>query len=92
MNMEKCIIDRLTDLVYKLENRPAYVNRDNIHFELTDNGVKVQLFGEYEITINREKALCSYHHPEGCCLGYADMEYALEIIDNRNEIMDIVEE
>lgn len=90
--MTKSIIDRLTDLVYNLDNRPAYVDNNNIHFELAYGGVKVQLFGGYEITINREKALCGYHHPESCSLGYADMEYAIEIIDNRDEIMDIVDE
>lgn len=92
MNMEKCIIDRLTDLVYKLETRPAWVEKNNLSFELVGGNLEVHLFGEYVILVTRDLYECSYKVPDNCALGYGDMEYAIEIIDNRNEIMDIVDE
>lgn len=96
--MEKCIINRLTDLVYGLESRPEYVEKSNLSFQLGRYGncVMVNIIREgscnFCLTVSRDKDQCYYGIIRPYLAKYADMEYALEIIDNRAEIMDIVDE
>lgn len=82
--------EKIIELVYNLDSRPAYVKRDDIDVRCEDEYLDIIMFGNYHIKLYPDEpvsdvAVCD------CGGGYSkqDLKYAAEIMDSKDEIVDI---
>ncbi len=83
---------KIIDLIYNLDSRPAFVNRDDIDVRYEDEYLDIIMFGNYHIKLYYDEedkcfdvAFCDC----GGAYGKQDLKYAAEIMDNREEILEI---
>jgi len=85
--------EKIIELVYNLASRPAWVTKKDINALCDGTYLDIIMFGDYHITLNfdvpmDDSAFCD----GGGAYGKKDLEYAVEIMDNRKEILSIAEE
>lgn len=79
---------KLIDFIYNLDFRPAWVEKNCIKVEYDNEEVNVVLFRDYYITFDLENEHNDNIHIEGSgAWGRYDVEYALEILNNREDII-----
>lgn len=81
-------MEKIIDYIYNLDFRPAWVGKNCIKVEYDNEKVDIILFGDYYITFDLE----NYHNDQisinGCgAWGRYDVEYALEILNSREYII-----
>ena len=92
MRVDKAIKERIIDLVYNLYSRPAHVHRNNIMVKYVDGYLDIIMFGNYHIKLYPEEPWADVAGCD-CGGGYGrqDLEYAAEIMGNRNEILELAQ-
>lgn len=79
---------KLIDFIYNLDFRPVWVEKNCIKVEYDNEKVDIILFGNYHITLDIENKHNDQISIDGCgAWGKYDVEYALEILNNREEII-----
>lgn len=78
----------IIDFIYNLNYRPVWVEKNCIKVEYDNEKVDVVLFGSYYITFDLENEHNDNISIDGIgAWGKYDVEYALEILNNREEII-----
>lgn len=81
-------MEKLIDFIYNLDFRPAWVKKNNIKVKYDNEKVDIILFGDYYITFDLENEHNDQISIDGCgAWGRYDVEYALEILNNREDII-----
>jgi hypothetical protein len=80
--------ETIRDKVYHLESRPSWVKWDDIRVDIDDEYVDIVMFGDYHIRLynensNQDIAYCD----NGGGYSKADMEYAIDIMNNRDNLI-----
>ena len=86
--------DSLVDFIYNLDSRPAWVDRKVFDFKDGWDYLEIVMFGSYHIRIYydpSDSGADSASADEGCGYGKEDLEYAVEIMDNRDMILALAE-
>lgn len=78
----------LIDFIYNLDSRPVWVEKNCIKVEYDNDEIDVVLFKSYHITFDLEYEHNDHISIDGCgAWGRYDVEYALEILNNREDII-----
>lgn len=81
-------MEKLIDFIYNLNYRPVWVEKNCIKVEYDNEEVDIVLFGSYHITFDLENEHNDYISIDGSgAWGRYDVEYALEILNNREDII-----
>ena len=84
----------LVDYIYDLDSRPAWVDRNNFDFKDCGDHLEIIMFGSYKIGLYYDPSDSSADFAcaeNGAAYGKRDMEYAVEIMDNRDMILALAE-
>lgn len=84
----------LVDYLYDLDSRPAWVDRNNFDFKDCGEYLDIVMFGRYHIGLYYDPSDSSADFAcaeNGGAYGKADMEYAIEIMENRDMILALAE-
>ena len=83
----------LVDYIYDLDSRPAWVNRNNFDFKDGGDYLEIIMFGSHKIGLyyDPSDSNADFAKAEIGAYGKADMEYAVEIMDNRDMILALAE-
>lgn len=81
-------MEKLIDFIYNLDYRPAWVNKNCIEVKYDNENVHIVLFESYFITFDLEYEQNDeiYNNGSGAW-GKEFIEYALEILNNRENII-----
>lgn len=79
----------LVDYIYDLDSRPAWVNRNNFDFKDGGDYLEIIMFGSHKIGLyyDPSDSNADFAKAEIGAYGKRDMEYAVEIMDNRDMIL-----
>ena len=82
--------EKIIELIFNLYSRPSYAERNCIDVRYEFEYLDIIMFGNYHIKLYPDEpwadvAVCD------CGGGYGknDLEYAVEIMDNRDEILEL---
>lgn len=81
---------QLTNFLMDLGSKPSYVTFEVINYELQGDRIDIILFGGYHIEIFFDNDFNDVIYADSGGWGKQDIEYALEILDNREEILEII--
>ena len=84
----------LVDYIYDLDSRPAWVDRNNFDFKDCGDHLEIIMFGSHKIGLYYDPSDSSADFAcaeNGAAYGKRDMEYAVEIMDNRDMILALAE-
>lgn len=84
----------LVDYIYDLDSRPAWVDRHVFDFKDCGEHLEIIMFGSHKIGLYYDPSDSSADFAcadNGGAYGKADMEYAVEIMDNRDMILALAE-
>lgn len=84
----------LVDYLYDLDSRPSWVNRKDFDFKDCGDYLDIVMFGRYHIGLYYDPSDSNADFAcadNGGAYGKADMEYAVEIMDNRDMILALAE-
>lgn len=84
----------LVDYIYDLDSRPAWVDRHVFDFKDCGDYLEIRMFGSHKIGLYYDPSDSSADFAcadNGGAYGKADMEYAVEIMDNRDMILALAE-
>lgn len=89
---KKGIKEQIIDFIYGLDSRPNYIGKECIDVLHGRNFIDIVMNKYYhiELDLNGPYGDVSYAE-EGFGYGKSDLEYAVEIMDNRNEIIEMAE-
>ena len=84
----------LVDYIYDLDSRPAWVDRHVFDFKDCGEHLEIIMFGSHKIGLYYDPSDSNADFAcadNGGAYGKADMEYAVEIMDNRDMILALAE-
>ena len=84
----------LVDYIYDLDSRPSWVDRNNFDFKSCGDYLEIIMFGSHKIGLYYDPSDSSADFAcaeNGGAYGKADMEYAIEIMENRDMILALAE-
>lgn len=90
---KKGIKEQIIDFIYGLDSRPSYVRKKSIDVLHGRNIIDIVMNGEYHIELWQNGGACSdvAYSEHGCAYNKSDLEYAVEIMDNQDKIIEMAE-
>lgn len=87
--------ENLINYLMNIDSRPSWVKKDVFYFENCGNCLDIVMFGSYHIKLQYDPSYSSMDAAsadDGCGYGREDLEYAADIMYNRDVILALAKE
>ena len=85
-------VEKVIEFLMGVQSRPSYVKSDDFYIDEYCNLLDIVMFGSYHIKLQYDPSysgMDTASADDGCGYGKADLLYAYDILDSRDEILEI---